>query len=446
MLDEFGVVGVSWRQEDMEGLARYALPKRGRADRLKNFAERAGLDELAYLETCNRVELVFSQPAGIGSRDLRPLAFEFLRGRAPLPGEAARRLKAWRGEGAYEHLLLVTAGLDSAALGETEIAGQVRACRETAAEMGLLRLRLRLFFDEALQVAARIRSDTGLGRGRVSLAQVAVSRIREQLGSPPAPVALIGVSAITLRVARSLAGHGIPLTFVNRTLRRARQAAAEFGAGSRSLADFRRDPPAVGAILAATSAGRPVLRGAVLARIAAVPPARRPLLVDMGVPANIAPAPCERVGLRRVGMDEIVRVAQRNREARQAEAARARQLVDEALPAVRERLAERVYAPVYRALQERYREIAQQGVDRLLRKELRVLGTAEREQVSTWAEALARRLAHIPTRGLRGLLRHGPDGSMDAFIEGIGSDLGQRPHRVGGLGRLAAQAPHGKSS
>lgn len=443
MLEELGVVGVSWRQENSEALAGYALSAAGRTEHLTRFAERAGLDELAYLDTCNRVELVFSQSGG--GRDLRPLAFELLAGRPPRPGEAQRSLKAWRGEGACEHLLVVAAGLDSAALGEPEIVGQVRACRDDAADLGLIGPRLQVLFDEALRIAARVREETGLGRGRVSLAEIAVSRILETRGDGTSTVALIGVSAMTRKVGRSLARRNTPLLVVNRTKERAAELAVELGGRSLALEEFLSQPPDLGAIVASTGARMPILTEPALTRIAAVAPrGREPLLVDMAVPGNIDGRACDQLGLRRIGMDEIVEAAQQNRKARESEAASARQLVDEALPRVRERFAERVYAPMYGALQEHYREVAVEGLNRLLDKELQGLGTTERQTVSTWAEGLARRLAHIPTQGVRGLVHHGPEGSLDAFLEGLGPDL-KRQLRPSGTGRRpAAAAVRGK--
>ena len=159
----------------------------------------------------------------------------------------------------------------------------------------------------------------------------------------------------------------------------------------------------------------------------------------MAIPGNVDASACDRLGLRRVGMDEIVRSAHENRRARESETASARQLVDEALPRVRERFAERVYAPMYGALQEHYREVAIEGVGRLLAKELQGLGGTERKTVSTWAEGLARRLAHLPIQGVRGLLHHGPEGSLDAFLEGLGPDL-KRQLLPSGTGRRPAAA------
>ena len=428
MLEDLGIVGISWRQADSAALQRFALPGVDAAQRLARFAQRAALAELAYLETCNRVEIVFSRTAQTPAADIRPLVYALLTGRAAAPGEAERALRAWRGEGACEHLFLVAAGLDSAAVGEAEIAGQVRACHALALQLGLSGPRLELLFEEALRLAAEVRGQTALGEGRVSLAEIAVGHVRERVRRTPGRVALIGVSPMTERAGLSLAQHdspaATPLIIVNRTLNKAQALAERFAAQAMPLEDFVRDPPAIEALLSSTGSDRALLTKPVLERIAAkAPSGEPPLLIDMAAPADIDPRACAKLGLNRLGMDDIVREAQTNREARLMQAAEARQRVDAALLRLHDRFAERVYGPLFGALQQRFQHTAREGVNRLLSKELKGLGDAEREAVATWAEVLARRFAHIPTRGLRGLLHHGPEGALDAFLEGLDAEF-----------------------
>jgi glutamyl-tRNA reductase len=213
VFDDLGIVGISWRSNAVEALDRFAL-RNGEADaELRAFAARHDLAEVAFLSTCNRVELIFSRGPH-APRDLRPAAFELLTGRGPDPGEAERRLKAWQGEGACEHLFLVAAGLDSAAVGEAEIAGQVRRCHDSALDAGLSGPRLELLFEEALKIAALVRGETGLGRGRISLAEFAVEHLRERIARTGGTVALIGVSPMTERAARALAKAGVDVIVV----------------------------------------------------------------------------------------------------------------------------------------------------------------------------------------------------------------------------------------
>jgi glutamyl-tRNA reductase len=420
VLEHLGLVGVSWRQDGSEALAEFAL-NQDRADgQLKDFAQRLHLSELAYLATCNRVELIFARSERTPAQDLRRDAFELLTGRSAVSGEAERRLRAWQGEGAAEHLFLTAAGLDSACVGETEIVGQVRFCQERALNLGLCGPSLGLVFEEALRIAGRVRGGTKVGAGRVSLAEIAVQKLRERIARTPGRVALVGVSPMTERAAVSLAQAGLDFIVANRSVEKAGVLAARHRAQHVSLDAFRREPPAVEAVLTATGAAEPVLGQAALERLAArTPSGQPPLIVDLAVPPDVDPDVCERLAIERVGMDEIVGEADRNRTARLLEAAPAREQVDAALDQLQDRFTERYYGPLFGALQQRYRRTAEEGIKRLLKKELKGLGETERAAIEIWTEVLARRFAHIPCLGLRGLLHDGPDGALEAFLGGL---------------------------
>jgi glutamyl-tRNA reductase len=420
LLEQLGLVGVSWRQGGSEALAEFALQQERAMAQLQDFARRLQLAELAYLATCNRVELIFARSERTPVQDLRRDAFKLLTGRAAAHGEAERRLRAWQGEGAAEHLFLTAAGLDSACVGETEIVGQVRYAQERALELGLCGPSLGLVFEEALRIAGRVRGGTRLAEGRVSLAEIAVQHLRTRIARTPGRIALVGVSPMTERAAVSLAQAGLDFTVVNRTEDKAAVLAVRHGAEHMSLETFRREPPAVEALLTATGAGAPILTRPSLERLAAhTASGEPPLIVDMAVPGDVDAADCAKLSVPRVGLDEIVRHAEQSRAARLIEAGPAREQVDRALDELQDRFTERYYGPLFGALQQRYRRTAEEGVKRLLKKDLRGLGEAERAAIETWAEVLARRFAHIPCLGLRGLLHDGPDGSLEAFLGGL---------------------------
>lgn len=420
MLEDLGIVGATWRQRSSQALAALALPAEGRAERLAAFRDRVALAELAYLETCNRVEVAFCRRPG-AQQDLRPQIYELLAGEAPAAGVAQRTFKAWQGEGACEHLFLVAAGLDSAALGEADVAGQVRDCHEEAVAASLCGPRLGALFEEALRVAAAVRSNTRLGQGSVSLAEVALRHVRAHLASHPGPVALVGVSAMTERAAKALAAADTPVLAVNRTPERAKALVGEAGR-SMSLAAFCADPPPVAAVFAATGAGRRVLDQAALARLAARA-AAPPLCVDMAAAEDIDAAACAALGMRRIGLDSIVRDAERNRADRLAASAEARELVDAALGQLRAGLAERLHGPLFAALQDHYQRQAEAAAARLAKALRQPLAAADQEAVARWAKAQAQRMAYVPIAGLKGLLRTGPEGSLAAFLGGLNPAL-----------------------
>jgi glutamyl-tRNA reductase len=105
----------------------------------------------------------------------------------------------------------------------------------------------------------------------------------------------------------------------------------------------------------------------------------------------------------RIGIDEINGAAEVRRESRRAEAHAASRLIEESLRGLKRRLADRRLAPVVARINRRFRETALEGIERLLARQGRVLEGADREALERWAETLARRFAHLPTLGLRGL-------------------------------------------
>ncbi len=440
LLDRLGMIGVSWRQGGSRTLADFTLFEEDIDERLRAFAEALDLEELGYLATCNRVELIFTRSPSTPAVDLRPYAFELLRQRPPLNGEAERRLRAWRGEGAAEHLFLIAAGLDSACVGETEVVGQVKRCHERAREMGLAGPTLDIVFEEAQRIAARVRGETRLGEGRVSLAEIAVQMLCERAERVPGPVALVGVSPMTERAARSLHARGVPLLVVNRTADKAALLAESYGAGHMPLDEFVKRPPALAGLLSATGADGLVLEASAVERIAAAAnTAEGPLVVDMAIPPDVDPAACAKFEINRIGMDEITTQAESNRAARLLESAQAREQVDAALAQLQTRFAERYYAPLFGTLQDRYRRTAREGVKRLLKKELKGLGNEEREAIERWCDVLARRFAHIPSLGLRGLVQNGPEGSVEAFLSELEPEFAEELRTA-----LSARASGGK--
>lgn len=436
-MDRIGVVGISWRHRRADVLGALTVARDERAERLPVLAARTGLRELVYIATCNRVEVAFVTDGVTPMSSYRRQLFAELRGREPHPGEAEQSLRVWQGEGAAEHLFLMTAGLDSALVGESEVAGQVRESVEQSRALGLLGPRLDVVFLEVLKVAKRVRPVTEGKIGRVSLADIAISHVSERVERTPGSVALVGVSPMTTQCAHALSARGVPVVIVNRTLARAEELAANVGGVSRSLDAFRAAPDRVEALIIATGAREPVLSRADLERLAArASSGEAPLIVDLGVPANVAPEDALAVSVPRIGMDDISDAATADRGRILMEFAEARTIVDEALTSLRRQAAERLVGPMIAQMHLRYRHTALQGVERLFQRELSGLGPFEREVIRRWAETLARRFAHGPSIGLRDLAFRAGSGAAEAFFENSEPDLAKALHEAA-LGEAA---------
>ena len=423
-MQRFGVVSLSWRQADASTLRQFTIGEESFAKRLPEIAAFAGVDELVYVSTCNRVEVIFAARPDVPMTHYRPAFFEALTGRAAVSGQAERTLNSWAGEGAVEHLFLVASGMDSAQIGETEITGQIRRSHQTSRELGLCGPRLNFLFDEALKTAAKVQQKTALNRGHVSLAEVALDAVKERLRSTPGRLALIGVSPMTERCAESLASLDIPVIVVNRSVDRAQALASKTGAQAKSLESFLQDPDRVEALISATGASDPVLCKQTLERLAATTPSGKPpLIVDMAIPRDVAPEDAAWAECPYIDMDGITAKAAEHRDERTHELADARELIDHSLENFRRKVADRRVSQLVGHLQSRYRETAREATQRLFKKTLSHLEDEERGAVERWAETLARRFAHIPVLGLRGLAKEGDSESIKVFVSSLEAPL-----------------------
>ena len=444
-VDRIGIVGLSWRDGGAEALARFTIPVPEREQRLSEILEQVGAEELVYLATCNRVEVLFAADSQTPLRAYRPRIFRALTGTVPAPGQAQRALRAWAGEGAVEHLFCVACGLDSARVGETEITGQVREAWKTAQSLGLTGPRSDRCYREALRIAAAVHASTTIAQGRTSLAEIAIDKARSRLRRTPGRAALVGVSPMTIRCGKALAEGGWRVVVANRSPERALALAGEIGGVGHGLEEFRLRPDPVEVVITATASKTPVLDRACLERLAARSPSGEPpLVIDMAIPPDVAEEDATAAGLPRIGMPEIIAEAESHRNSRINEAADARDMVDDALLGFRQTMTEWALSPMLGALQRRYRQTAMEGVERLMRKQLSSLPEDQRKVIEEWAVTLARRFAHVPSVGLRAVAMHKGLDAVDTFFSHADESLA-REWKLARQGKSrVTRPPHAK--
>jgi glutamyl-tRNA reductase len=412
-MHRIGVVGVSYRHAGIDDVARLSIPKSDLETRLPALREALGVSELLYLGTCNRVELVYAtandEPAG----DLRESALEHLTGHRSPPGQACRLLRAWAGESALEHVLLLACGLDSAQAGEREIAGQLRAAWEAARTAGTSGPLLDRLLAEALGMANRVQR-LRAGTDAPSLADLAAARVLDHLAGSAATVALIGVSPMTRRCALALHRASVPLLIVNRTLAPAAELAASVAGRALPLEAFRARPEPIGALVLAAGGNEPLLDESALERLRQS--ARAPLAIDFGVPANLDPQQARRAGITRVGMSELVQEVREKRVTELLRLAPVRAAIDERLARLREEMATRAIGQQLADLRAAFERIAADELDRALSAQLRGLTEDQRAAVRQVTSRLARRLAHLPIAGMRAAAAHASADVIDAFF------------------------------
>jgi glutamyl-tRNA reductase len=313
------VIGLNHRTAPLELLERMAVPDGQLPKALHDLVSREHLSEAMVLSTCNRTEVYAVAERFHGAySDIRG----FLADVSFLPPEDfADHLYVHYDSAAAAHLLSVTAGLDSAVLGETEIQGQIKLAWERARDEDAAGPALNLLLRHALEAGKRARTETGIARGIASVSQAAVAMAAERLGTVAgASVLVLGAGEMGEGMAVALAGAGAGEVLVaNRTASRATEVAARVGGRAVPLLDMAGRLADVDVLLTSTGAETPLVERVDVAAAMAGRPDRPLLVVDIAMPRDVESAVGEIPGVTLLDMDDLRRfadagVAERRRE------------------------------------------------------------------------------------------------------------------------------------
>ena len=292
--------------------------KRG-IDALKAYAPDV---EFVLLSTCNRVELYAAAEAT--PPDGNALA-AFLARFHDIPVEMLDgHLVARRDEAAVAHLFRVAAGLESLVPGEGQILGQVRDAYKLASERKAVGPILHHVFQRALRVGKRVREETGLGRGKCSVASVAVEVARAIFDRfEDKAVLVIGAGAMGDLSLQQLAAlrPGV-LLVTNRDPERAHAIAAPWG--GRVIPFDRLDDALVEAdvVLSTTAADQPIVTVDRYARIQQGRGNRLAVILDLAIPRDFDPRVGELERVTLYNVDDLRAQAEQNFDGLRADRSR----------------------------------------------------------------------------------------------------------------------------
>jgi glutamyl-tRNA reductase len=140
------------------------------------------------------------------------------------------------------------------------------------------------------------------------------------------------------------------------------------------------------------------------------------LIIDFGVPPNVEPEVARLAGVTRIGMNDLIQVAQERRLTQLMRLAPVRAAIDDRLARLRSDLATRAIGPKLAELRGTFEQIAAEEIERALATDLRGLDEAQREVLQRLGSTVARRLAHLPLAGLRAAAAHASPDAVDAFF------------------------------
>src|SRR4249919_2605847 len=279
-------VGISHRSAPVELRECVDFARQGLEPALAALAERKAAHEVVVLSTCNRAEIYAAADSDGASDRLGRFIGEY----HGIPWERlAPHVVVYRGGEAARHLFRVAAGLDSLVVGEPQILGQVKSAYTVASDLQLTGSILNRLFHSSFAVGKRVRSETGLGEGAVSVSYAAIALAKKIFGKLSGlGVLILGAGEMAKLTAIHLKAQQVrQMTIASRTLKAAEGLAARLDAKAVPWAALDRALMSADIVVTATGATEPVLTGAQVEEVMRQRRNRPLFIIDIAVPRDI---------------------------------------------------------------------------------------------------------------------------------------------------------------
>jgi glutamyl-tRNA reductase len=396
------LLGVSHKTAPVDLRERLDFSSRDLGAAVEALATRSSTAESVVLSTCNRSEIY------VASDDLfqaREEVTAFLSEYHSLePGVFTAHLFTHNDEAAARHLFRVAAGLDSLVVGEPQILGQVKDAFQTASERRCTGPILSKLFHWAFGVGKRVRTETALGEGAVSISFAAVALARKIFGRLDGRrVLVIGAGEISTLTAEHLRAQGVgEIVITSRTAANADALAAAVNGRAVSWDEAMTAIGASDIVVTATGSQRPILTRAQVEAATGWRRADPLFVIDMAVPRDVEAAVGDIEQVFLYNVDDLQSIVQENLSRRIAEIQHAEAIVSEELVKFASWQRSRGAVPTIVALRQRYETIRRSELQRLDAK-LASLSPEARARVEEVTRLIVEKLLLDPTEQLKAL-------------------------------------------
>jgi glutamyl-tRNA reductase len=400
---ELLLVGINHHTAPVDLRERVDLSARGVDVALHALAARGSTREAVIISTCNRAEIYAVSDDEPASRaDLERFMCEFTDVSAV---HLAPHLYALVDLEAARHLFRVAAGLESLVVGEPQILGQVKDAYAAAGEAQTVGPVLNRVFHSSFGVGKRVRTETGLGAGAVSVGYAAVALARKIFGDLAGmAVVVVGAGEMGKLTALHMKSQGVQhVTIISRTMAHAARTAEAIGGAT--AAPWDELEAAIGAsdiVITATGAASPILTKA---RVETIMRRRRnrPLfIIDIAMPRDVESQAGEIEQVFLYNIDDLQATVRENLARRANEISRAEAIVADEVDRFGAWLRSRGAIPTVVALRQRFEAIRRAELDRLDFK-LSTLPPDARARVDEITHLIVEKLLLTPTEQLKAL-------------------------------------------
>jgi glutamyl-tRNA reductase len=360
------------------------------------------IHEGEILSTCNRVEVVAAaSDSPTACSDISSFLGEQKDHR--VAAGLDEHIYSYQGAEAVRHLFRVAASLDSMVVGEPQILGQLKQYYDAAQQAGTVGTLLHRLFHRSFSVAKRVRTETGIGSGAVSVSSVAVDLARRIFDRfDDKTVMLIGAGKMGDLMARHLQAHGVrSLMVTNRSFDRAVELAERIQGSPIRFEDFPQYLKMADLVIGCTGAPEVLVDAAQVDKVLRERKHRAMFFIDIGDRRNFDAKINDLDNVYLYNIDDLKGVADENLQERANEADKAEGIVQDEVRSFVRWVGSLEQVPTITALRQRFDDIRRRELEKSLGGSLKDLSEQQRVALQDMTTAMINKMLHGPISQLK---------------------------------------------
>lgn len=398
------VVGLSHKTAPVEIREKLSIPEAKIEEAIHHLHNYPHVQEVSIISTCNRLEIyAVTKDSKQGVVEI----IQFLSEIGEIPNQQLRRhLFVLLHQDAVRHLMRVAAGLESLVLGEGQILAQVKNAHKLAQKYHGIEQLLDRLFKQAMTAGKRVRTETSIGTGAVSISSAAVELVDNKISDLTGTrCTIVGAGKMSrLLVQHLLAKNVTDITVVNRSERRAQELAEQFPQATIKIQPLSSMLEAIAnsdLVFTSTGATQPILDKEQLQGV--LQPDQKLMIVDISVPRNVASDVSAIPHLEAYNVDDLKAVVAANHETRRQMAQEAENLLEEEVTAFELWYQSLETVPTIVCLRSKVEDIREQELEKALSRLGAEFGEKHQEVIEALTRGIVNKILHEPMVQLRAL-------------------------------------------
>jgi glutamyl-tRNA reductase len=364
-------------------------------------------DEAIIVSTCNRTEVICVNP----KKDI----IEFFSQIANIPKELIRDYTySFTDIQVARHLFLVASSLDSLVVGESQILSQIKDALQVANENNFSSLVLNHLISQAIRVGKRVRTETEIGRGNLSVATVAIDLANSIFGSiDKKKILVVGAGKMSTLFLKTLKNHGVSDIFIsNRSRQKGEEVSNEFG-GKFLEFEKRFDILNYVDVVLSSTGSCDYIFSYDHVRTSTKKRSEPLFMIDIAIPRDIDPKINNIENIFLYNIDDLAKVVEKNKSRRLGEVPKIEEIIEGELKIFNHWCYLNKIIPTISKIRIDAEKIRKGELEKTLSKLENKLSDKEIEQIDAMTKSIVKRILHNPTVQLK---RHIDDKNLENII------------------------------